>query len=534
MGNVMMVTDRGKPTEIVWSQEAQATQVLPMNVPRVNSPNRFIGPLQPLPPVAGVPGDLPGKYQAEWFLTPTDGLAVQNVRYVQSPTESHNIVESMQWNHLRLIVDRGPAPVQVIPVPLPDSKCVEAVLITQPGTRTNDGKVFAFAASASFQPFRIPDPLAPRVSYTLTITQSYLFGAPARDIEPSASVVAVKVAPLMTVAVETSDPNFPPPSVAADLKLVFSPRLTRPDQHRPLPQFPNSSRRDTNVVSMFCDTNIAARGTPGAGFPPTDPNWDVVFDYGEPDLGKEIEFDAVVFPRSAASSNPYKLIGPIGAKKTLLCQRVGGQGEFDNIHIHPWVGLDDPTGAGKADPASAALVEAPLAADEVIHMHWRWGTFIPDAAKDDENLARSFRGYDVSGIANVLSGAPLIPPSLSLRVKIADPNHDVSDPTKGLLDPRATAVWYSPIYHNPLNHGYTQFCGHGFAFAYRLKDLVKGLSVTNANLLDDPSVVFSYHSVRWASAGQQRIPTASRVAGLQRNRLGTGSPPVDQSSFTFG
>src|SRR5206468_6857850 len=64
---------------------------------------------------------------------------------------------------------------------------------------------------------------------------------------------------------------------------------------------------------------------------------------------------------------------------------------------------------------------------------------------DAENLRRSFRGYDDRGnLPNSLDGAPLIPANQSLRVKIAAPTHDVSDPTGGPLNPASTVVWYSP------------------------------------------------------------------------------------------
>lgn len=544
-----MITDRGKPTQITWQQDAAQVQVLPSSVPRANSGATRIGPMQPLPAVPGVTDDpdLPGSFQADWFLSASDGLTVTGVRYIQTaaspPTlEAHAVVEFMQWRHLRLIIDRGPTPFPVLLVPLPDTSCSEAFLITLPGVRA-DGKVFAWAAGASFGPIHVPDPGTPATIYTVVVSQAFLFGAPAADIEPSKSAVAVKVYPVLTVTVESSDPiGFPPPSFAADLRLLFAPRLTRDDQHRPAAQFPDTGRRGTNVVNMFCDANDLTRGIPG-GF--TKPTWDVVFDYGEPDLSNETEFDAVVFPRAQVQTNPYTLTGPVTSQlKILPCQRVGGQGEFDNIHIHPWVGFDDPSDAANTGQTNIALIEAPLAADEVIHLHWRWGVPIPVAAAtnthltptDRDTLARSFRGYSAQGDANVLDGGPLIPPSQSLRVKIAHPQHDVADATGGPLDPTQTVVWYSPTFHVPANHGYTQFCGHGFSLAYRLKDLPTPFFLPdqhNADLLDAPSLLLSYHELRWNSGGAQRVPTASSLPGLSRNRLGTGSPPVDQPNFTF-
>lgn len=542
------ITDRGKPTQIVWFTEANDVRRLPgqnialgvLPVPRKGGDTRVIS--QVFAPVSGVSGDpdLAAFYQADWFLTPSTGLAVENVRLVQraSPADQvHNIVESMQWQHFRLIGDRGPNAFPALEFPLQDSACAEPYLINAPGLG-RDNKLFAWAAGASFGPFHIPHPSIPSTIYTVTVNQSFIFGAPAADIEPSASVIAVKVTPVLTVTIESSEPiNFPPPSFAADLRLVFAPRLTRPDQHRLPKFFPNSPRRGTNVVNLFCDTNDLTRPVPGQGtFIPNSPDWDAIFDYAEPELSTEISFDAVVFPDFQVSNQPYFLVGPAGTLKSpMLCSRVNGQGEFDNIHIHPWVGFDDPSGASATADQTHALVEAPLAADEVIHMHWRWGVPIPEAAKTQgERLARTFRGYSAQGVPNVQNGAPLIPPNQSLRMKISHPQHDVNDPTGGPLDRSQTVVWYSPTFHNPQNRGYTQFCGHGFAYAYRLRDLIPpfiGPAVTNADLLDDPLVAPSYHSVRWNGSAAQKVPTASKVPGLSRNRLGPGSP--DQNVFSF-
>jgi hypothetical protein len=553
-----MITDRGMPTEIVWQQDENDVRRLPgdkivagiLNVPHEGGlGTRVVS--KGMPAVLGVPGDLPGFYTAEWFLSPSDGITIKAVRYEQSeiPNQIHKVVEFMQWRHLRLIVDRGPAPFQVIAVPLRESACLIATLIQQPGTRTSDGKVFAWAAGAIFEPFDLPDKspagMAAQVFYKVTVSQSYLFSAPAIDFEPSASIVSVSVLPILTVSVVSSKPiAFPPPSFAADLKLVFAPRLTRTDQNRPAEQYPDDGRRNTNVVSVFCDTNAFwDRGIPGqVNLPqltPTPPGWNVVFDYAEPALVNEIDFDAVVFPRSLAFTDPFTVI-PSEGSFPLKCVRVGGQGEFDNVHIHPWVGFDDPLSASGTNPASPALVEAPFAADEAIHMHWRWGVGIPQGVRDGpgaEDLRRSFRGYEPRGnVANSLPGAPLIPSNQSLRVKIAAPNHDVSDPTGGPLDSATTVLWYSPVFNAPQNGAYTQFCGHGFAYAYRFKGLSIGLTMTNADLLDDPLIVPCYHSVRWDNQlvpfNKQRVPVASTAApkGLSRNRIGT-DPPVNEPKF---
>jgi hypothetical protein len=559
-----MITDRGKPTEIVWEQDESDVQRAPKGKPSLGPPIPREGdPLSSIqsqffPGVVALDlSDLVGTYNAQWFLSSLDGLTIQNVRYVQTnvPNEVHNVVEFMQWRNLRLIVDRGPAPFQTIAVPLPESACFQGALMTKKGTRTADNKQFAWGATVMFNPFELPDKspagLLAKIKYTVTISQSYLFGAPDADIEPSGSVVAVKVWPVMTVSVTSNDSKgFPPPSFAADLKIVVAPRLTRPDQHRPAAQFPNSALRDTNVVSIFTDSNDLSRGIPGKPgtfLVPNQPSWDRVFDYCEPDVRTELEFDAVVFPRSLASTKPFIAASP--SSVLLNCRRVGGQGEFDNAHIHPWVGFDDPSSSSGTNQNSPKFIEAPIAADEVIHMHWRWGVGVPQGVDsgafptpaDAEKFRRAFRGFDPqSNQPNNLDGAPLIPADQSLRIKLANPGHDVADPTGGPLDLQSTVIWYSPTWHAPKNGSYTQFFVHGFACAYRLKPfqlkLIASFTVlTNADLLDAPSFPqFGYHGLRFDSSGNQRILTASASIppGLSRNRIGLGSSPVDKDLFT--
>lgn len=95
----------------------------------------------------------------------------------------------------------------------------------------------------------------------------------------------------------------------------------------------------------------------------------------------------------------------------------------------------------------------------------------------------------------------------------------------------------SPTFHEPKNGAYTQFCGHGFACAYRFKALTIGLTLTNSDLLDAPLLVPCYHSMRWdnqlAPFDKQRVPVASTASpkGLSRNHIGT-EPRVDVDKFT--
>jgi hypothetical protein len=109
--------------------------------------------------------------------------------------------------------------------------------------------------------------------------------------------------------------------------------------------------------------------------PPRFPIWNRVFDYAEPDLQREYAFVAVN-PFLVTKEDPFTVASftppsDVGQKKEFEIARCDRQGEFDNLHIHPYVGFDDPAGAGKTGDQTKSMVEAPIAADECIHLHWR-------------------------------------------------------------------------------------------------------------------------------------------------------------------
>jgi hypothetical protein len=241
----------------------------------------------------------------------------------------------------------------------------------------------------------------------------------------------------------------------------------------------------------------------------------------------------------------------------LVCERFPGQGEYDNVHIPPYVGFDDPASADATGDPSRPLVEAPLAADEVMHLHWRWGVPVPQGAVSSGHpeLAPSLKGYGPpdplhpGGVANTLPGAPLIPANQSLRIKIArpavTPEVETAAPSANQLNPERTVVWYAAMVHDPPNRMYTQFFGHGFGLAYRFQPqtvqvpivgtVTKTFTQTNADLLDGTGTSFvpNYHDFRWTPSTtfvHQRVPTSLSVPGLSKNRLGIPGDP-NQGDF---
>lgn len=529
------VTGAGTGNAITWEEDrASAIQ---LTVPTVATSTGGSAVL----PAAVTPDARAAVFQTDWWQDASNGLRVERVRFDQStPLGSHNVAEFLGWENARLVFD-GPAPLLPVELPVKLDRCVEVLLLRRPGVRVSDGKRFAMAMVATY----VAEVFDPRVSpplvgpkYRLAITLAYLFGAPAIDIEPSHAAHAVSIFPTMTVAISADLPNTgPPPSFAADLRMVFAPRLTRADQHRPDPQFQPLAKRDTVVTSMFSDTNDLTRDKPRAPVPlavPPDPGappfWCFLFDYAHTEIRGAFEIDAVVHPRSARNAMPFSVSWPpattsfipgMGVSGVLTCIRHEGQGEFDNVHIHPYVGFDDPSGSAATFQSGHAMVEAPTAADEAIHLHWRWGEFVPSTAVDPASDPAKYRGYSNNAAGNqpnVEDGAPLIPANHSLRVRV-----DASMPGQ-------TTVVYRPRVHGLNNHGTTQFCGHGFSLSYRLNPTGPLLPVTNSDLLGSPSGAYRevcYHGFRW-TGGEQRIPEAPTKPGLSKNRIGTG---VDQPAF---
>jgi hypothetical protein len=76
---------------------------------------------------------------------------------------------------------------------------------------------------------------------------------------------------------------------------------------------------------------------------------------------RRVECEAVVADLSEANTNYFFLSKPSLSIPSARAPARRGQGEFDNVHIHPWVGSDDPTAAKASSDQNHALIEVPLA-----------------------------------------------------------------------------------------------------------------------------------------------------------------------------
>jgi hypothetical protein len=559
-----LVTGSGTQNRVLWKvKEEQVRVPLGLPVDILASP----APIPGLPAVAGPgPGGAGGgRFQASWSFTIEGGLELRDLQFIQDTfygdeepmpgPPPHRLGELLQWRNHSLVLEREqsngpPEVVERIPLVLfgddpilyTDILKIADAAIPELGERVLDGsersdhKPFAWGIMALFYPPLIEAPSGSGNKYLLEVTQTFLVSTPRADQEPSHHAVVIKVFPLLTVKIiPVVGDAAELPSFAADLKMVFAPRLTRDDQHRPTTPvdfYLPPERWNTNVVGVYTDTNDADRPTPTPPF--GGPNWDIVFDYMQPEMTHETAFDAVLYPRTLTNTKPFFVFWPgadppttAGTPGVLRVLRAPGQGEFDNVHIHPYVGFDDPANSGATGDRSRALVEAPLAADEVIHMHWRWGTAPRDSAHVEE-----FMGYSDQGKAHSQLGAPMIPLNQSLRIKVGR-NDDNPEASEQLLDPGATAVWYRAMAHrarvDPREANLPfQFSENGYGLAYHLDTLEGFTDVTNRMLLGAPFPDISYHSFRWKSTSGvplQRAPSASDIPELGRNRLIRGQAP---------
>jgi len=503
-----------------------------------------------------------GTLALEWWLDPTNGLSMQNVTFTETSPgwktgAVHKLAQYLQWRNLRLIFD-GTA----VPVPLNNAKYSEIAFINAVGDRSWDHKQFGFALTTqAFVDVADPRPAA-NVTYRVLVQYAYLFGMPATDQEPTHKAHAIKVFPTLTVTLDVNG-TVPGtlPDIAADLKMQHAPVVTRnadPTTDQLGERLPAKSYNPTadgfwkpgNVVSFLgCDTNDASRPEPGVGtIVPNPPDWDNVFDYLVPGIRNEMFIDAVVYPRGTRGTRPSFTIPWSPANNPLTCYREPGQGEYDNIHITPYLGFDDPTTDDPSAPRAASnypWIEAPLAADEVIHLHWRWGSSVPTQAQHNNTPPQGFMGWgDLPTTpgspppeANQLAGAPLIPPNQSLRLKVTRSDavgDNTNDPSgsPAVMTTDAVTVWYMATSHQPAIGTASQFFGQGFALAMYLEMLgTWPKTLQNWELLTKNTFAHNYHNFRWTTTGgKQRIPFVQfGEPAISRNQLNIPGAPTNGS-----
>lgn len=570
------------PNWVVWDGEPihRTPDNFPKGTANANGTVTPVGGLiLPLESIASFPasvGEHSGYWHARAWIDTAWGLSMSELRFNEmnsgNPIRSHCLAEFLQWRNVHLVfLDATTQTEHIEKIPIGSATITNISIFPNGGTRQSiPKKQFAWGVSVISVVGGLKDPRSSDVTYNVTLTHTYLVAAPDNDQDPGGAVLAIKVFPTLTISLQAmyrgrplqpfeDDWTLTSPDIGADLKMVHAPALTRDAdaskgtkvgdvlphegqrrkdaQYKPLAGKPSLNPKDVFAYAVN-DSNDTSRPNPG-GTPPTPPNWDYMFDYINPRIQCELAFDAVIWPRFARPSTPQDRpsfdVHWDGAAKVLTCFREPGQGEYDNLHISPYLGFDDPNNADPAGPATDyPLVEAPIAADETIHLHWRWGTANPDRADNvKKKSGATFKGWSDGWPSepgpsepNQVDGAPLIPAHHSLRIKVARAwplgTDDATGPanTTTPLDPMKIAVWYSTIAHSPPLGALTQFFGHGYSLAYYLIPITAMggiLEIKNWELLTGNH---GYHAFRWNNANaKQRVPSASDVPDITQNKL---------------
>ncbi len=524
-----------------------------------------------------------GQWNAEAWLDPQWGLSLKNIEFLEDGwTQAHVLAESVQWRNIRLIFKDG----HEEPVNLASGN-TSIVVMRGGGVRIVGGKMFAWGIAAYTIVGGIEYPASSGIVYDVNIHHDYLVAEPESDQDPAGAVLAIKVFPLLTVSVSSpSTPTAENPSVAADLKMVHAPRIVRNSdpttgdkdgERRSDGQYKDLSdgtlKKDAQNVFAYlvCDTNDDTRPAPGNWL--NAPQWDYMFDYANPRVRKELVFDAVVFEDTPSSPQSFTINysgagTDLPSPGLLKCIRQPRQGEYDNLHISPYLGFDVPGQPDSETASTYPFVEAPLAADEIVHLHWRWGTAAASRAVD--GVGTAFKGWsDLEPLPsppgsrrrttapNAVPGRPLIPANQGLKIGLALDNSEAppSGQFQSFDNAQRIAVWYLPIAHFPALNQASQFFGQGFSLAYHFNpdsvkkwlglvhqdnwELLRHAEVLNGfhYVATDPNLasalalaiaaglpyvlltVPGYHELRW-NGDKQRVPNADADPTLTVNMTG--------------
>jgi hypothetical protein len=186
------------------------------------------------------------------------------------------------------------------------------------------------------------------------------------------------------------------------------------------------------------------------------PYWSWLFDSAAPALSQSKELTAATYATGENTVDgahrgdlprQTTLAWPTDSAYQMRIQKVGRQGQYDNIHIHatmpPMRGMN------------MQLVPAPFCGDMCMHLHWRWGNdSVSSIAAPYAFLG--WGGAPGQESAHSSLGAPLIPPNQHLRV-VATP---AADQTTLTLTYDVTAL-------SPAIKAWQVFMEQGMAIAYR-------------------------------------------------------------------
>ncbi len=187
-----------------------------------------------------------------------------------------------------------------------------------------------------------------------------------------------------------------------------------------------------NVAEGFAGS-VARRGHLTRSLPGL-PHWSWLFDYVSPFSSGTKRFVAVYRQGEKTGANldgglvrelqvkwpkasdQEPALGKRDCEMTV--RKLGRQGAYDNVHVHPKMGMA--MGNGRE------IVPAPFCAELCMHLHWRWGTVglsgqlpgTPAALDRPQFLGWGRTGRLEQG-AHTAPGAPLVPPNQHIEVALA-------------------------------------------------------------------------------------------------------------------
>lgn len=174
------------------------------------------------------------------------------------------------------------------------------------------------------------------------------------------------------------------------------------------------------VHELMTDTNSAP---PLSSLIPPLPMWNQIFEYYETDpLAKGIGFGEPLVMVDPTRNKPGLRSDPgVRVKKLLvladvkyldsIVKKSQFQGEFDNLHVAPRMGMGAPLSA-MPGLKTENIAMAPFCVHDCLHIHTRWG----DVGGDKPTL-----GFNASGIPYREKMAPMVPHNQTVTLQLLKP-----------------------------------------------------------------------------------------------------------------
>lgn len=324
----------------------------------------------------------------------TDGLKFTNVKVHSAASEEFAVFKSISFTELDVLFDDDSSLTFNIDRAFNTTKKVEYV---------EGVLVSADSPDPLFQrgiKIIMEDDFNGRAPVTIELSITMRGGT--NDFDPGGAATALKIYPQISFSWKTGGLNT--------VKNFTGKVVMEVDAHH------EDDEESRNYASFFTDNNSVDDDTRKTDNPkPAD--WANLFDYYSPEVTGGGAITGVYGPGNATKWSSLRTGSYPWSGQTMKIQKVARQGQYDNIHVHGYLG-------NHTSPYPAInIVEAPFCPEDCFHLHWRWGleavSLLPimPQAKTKFWGWSSFAHYEMG---NVLPGAPLIPPNQELSVDVSN------------------------------------------------------------------------------------------------------------------